>query len=98
MIIKKEKKGDITIYYLDKDISDEKMTKYVNTFVKPSQINLILDDDTDVYTKEGKLLLKFRKYKMDSRVHQSKAGICWEMEFQADKIHIFQQFLFDLFD
>ena len=41
---------------------------------------------------------KFRKYKMDSRVHQSKAGICWEMEFQADKIHIFQQFLFDLFD
>ena len=67
MIIKKEKKGNVTIYYLEKDISDEKMNKYINTFVKPSQINVVIDDDADVYTKEGKLLLKFRKNKLPEK-------------------------------
>ena len=67
MIIKKEDKGNITIYYVDKDISNEKMENYKNKLVKPNQINLIIDDDADVYTKEGKLLLKFRKNKLPDK-------------------------------
>lgn len=49
---------------VDKLISDVKMKKLSNTFVKPSQINTIIDQDMDVYTKEGRLLLKFRKNKL----------------------------------
>ena len=64
MIIKKEKKGNITIYYLDKDIDDEKMDKLQNTRVKRDQIKLIIDDDADVYNKDNQLLLRFRKKKL----------------------------------
>lgn len=65
MIISKEKKNGVTIYYLDKDITDEKMEKLKNTYVKRSQINLIIDDDADVYNADGsKLLLRFRKNKL----------------------------------
>ena len=66
MIIKKEKKGNIDIYYVDKDITDEKMIEYKNTIVKPAQIKDVINFDADVYTKEGKLLLKFRKNKLPS--------------------------------
>ena len=48
MIIKKEIKNKVTIYYVEKEITDENMEKLKNTFVKKSQINLIIDDDTDV--------------------------------------------------
>ena len=64
MIIKKEKKGDITIYYVKKDISDEKMATYKNKHVSPNQIKLIINDDADVYTEDNKLLLRFRKNKL----------------------------------
>ena len=65
MIIKKEIKNKVTIYYVEKEITDENMEKLKNTFVKKSQINLIIDDDTDVYNVENnKLLLKFRKNKL----------------------------------
>jgi hypothetical protein len=63
MLIKKEKKGDITIYYVKKDISDEKMVTYKNKHVSPTQIKLIINDDTDVYTEDNNLLLRFRKNK-----------------------------------
>jgi hypothetical protein len=67
MIIKKEKKGDITIYYVKKDISDEKMTTYKNKHVSPNQIKLIINDDADVYTEDEKLLLRFRKKKLPEK-------------------------------
>ena len=67
MIIKKEKKGDITIYYVKKDISDEKMATYKNKHVSPSQIKLIINDDADVYTEDNKLLLRFRKNKLSQK-------------------------------
>jgi len=72
MIISKEKKNGVTIYYLDKDITDEKMEKLKNTYVKQSQINLIIDDDSDVYNADGsKLLLRFRKNKLsDKKVNE----------------------------
>jgi hypothetical protein len=49
---------------VEKLITDRDMPKYFNTFVKPSQIKTILDEDADVYTSEGKLLLRFRKKKL----------------------------------
>ena len=51
-----------------KVISDEDMaTKYANTFVKPSMISTIINEDTDVYTEDGKLLLRFRKGVLDQK-------------------------------
>jgi hypothetical protein len=64
MIIKKEKIGNIWTYYVKKNIPDDKMEKLKNTYVKPSQIDLILEDDSDVYTEDNKLLLRFRKGKL----------------------------------
>ena len=65
MIIRVEKKGDITIYYVQKNISDKKMDGLLNTYVKRSQIHDIIDTNADVYdTETGKLLLKFRKNKL----------------------------------
>lgn len=64
MIIKTEKQNGITIYHVDKDISDEKMEKKLNKYVKPADIHTIINDDADVYTAEGKLLLRFRKNKL----------------------------------
>jgi hypothetical protein len=64
MVIKKEKKGDLTIYHVDKLITDDKMDSLKNTYVKPNQINLIINHDADVFTQDGKLLLRFRKDKL----------------------------------
>jgi len=71
MIIKKEKKGDITIYYVDKDYDDDKLSKIMNTKLKRNQIDKIITNDADVYTKEGKLLLKFRKNKLSKENTQT---------------------------
>ena len=60
MIIDK-KEGKIVTYYVDKDFDNNKLTKILNTKLHRNQINFIIDHDADVYTKEGKLLLKFRK-------------------------------------
>ena len=65
MIIKKERKGNITIYYVDKDYDNNKLDKILNTKLKREQIKTIIDHDADVYTKEGNLLLRFRKNKLD---------------------------------
>ena len=64
MIIKKEKKGSVTIYYVDKDYDDSKMHKVLNRKLRPDDIKYIIKDDTDVFTKDGELLLRFRKNKL----------------------------------
>jgi len=61
MLVKKTKKNGIMIYIVDKDITDKQADKLEGTTVKPSQIKLIIDHDADVYTKENKLLCRFRK-------------------------------------
>jgi hypothetical protein len=61
MIIETKKNGNITEYIADKDFPDNKLDKVLNHKLKPSQINTIIKEDADVYTKEGKLLLRFRK-------------------------------------
>lgn len=65
MIEKKEKKGGITIYYVQKDYNDSKLSKIMNKKLKRSDITEIINDDADVYTTEGKLLLRFRKNKLN---------------------------------
>jgi hypothetical protein len=65
MIEKKEKKGNVTIYYVDKDYDDSKLIKVMNKKLKRSDIKDIIDNDADVYTKEGNLLLRFRKNKLN---------------------------------
>jgi len=67
MIIKKGKKGNIMVYHVDKDITDSKMDSLKNTYVKPSQIKFIIDEDADVYDKEGRLLIRFRKNKLSKK-------------------------------
>lgn len=64
MIIDKTKKGNLIKYIVDKDYPDEKLNNILNHKLKPNQIHTIIDHDADVYTKEGKLLLKFRKNKL----------------------------------
>lgn len=64
MIIKKENKNGITIYHLDKEISDDKMEQLKNTFVKKEQIKLIIVSDADVYDMSENLLIRFRKNKL----------------------------------
>jgi len=39
----------------------------MNTFIKPHHIKKIIDHDADVYTEEGKLLLRFRKGALNAR-------------------------------
>jgi hypothetical protein len=64
-IVKKEKKGKVTVYIVKKDFDDEKMEKKMNTFLKRDDIDTIITDDADVYTEDGKLLLRFRKKVLD---------------------------------
>ena len=61
MVIKKEKKGNITVYHVDKIIPDDKMAAMKNKRVIKDMIKMIINDDADVYTTDGKLLMKFRK-------------------------------------
>ncbi len=65
MIINKEKKGGVTIYYVKKDYDDNKLSKIMNKKLKRKQITNIIDDDADVFTEDGKLLLRFRKNKLN---------------------------------
>ena len=62
MGIIKEKKGDVTIYRVQKIIPDAPMEKYKNKKVNPKNIHTILTHNADVYDQDtGALLLKFRK-------------------------------------
>ncbi len=67
MIIRKEKKNGITILYVKKEKSDIEMDKLKGKSVSSSLIKDIITDDTDVYTEENKLLLKFRKNKLNKK-------------------------------
>lgn len=64
MIEKKEKKGNITIYYVKKDYDDDKLKKIMDKKLKRSDITDFIDDNADVYNEDGQLLLKFRKNKL----------------------------------
>jgi len=61
MIIKKETVDGIKVYHVGKNWDDARMADRMNTYVEKSDIKDVIDDDADVYTEDGKLLLRFRK-------------------------------------
>lgn len=61
MIDKTQQNGDIIIYNVIKDYDDSKLLKIMNKKIKRNDIHTIIDHDADVYTEDGKLLLRFRK-------------------------------------
>jgi hypothetical protein len=65
MIYKKEKKGNVMVYYVKKDYDDSKLSNVLNKHIKRKDIDTIIKHDADVYTEEGKLLLRFRKNKLN---------------------------------
>ena len=50
--------------HIDKKLSDEAMDKLKNTYVTRNMIDTFITKDATVYSKEGKLLLLFRKKKL----------------------------------
>jgi hypothetical protein len=61
MIDKKEVKNGITIYTVSPEYDEDKLEKKMNKFLKREDIKTIIDHDADVFTNDGKLLLRFRK-------------------------------------
>lgn len=57
----KENGKTIEVYTVEKIYDDETMKTKMNTYVKREDIKMIIKNDADVYTKEGVLLLRFRK-------------------------------------
>lgn len=60
-VTKTEKNGSLTVYTVDKRMDNKQAENLGNKFVTPSMIDFIIKDDADVFTTEGKLLLRFRK-------------------------------------
>jgi hypothetical protein len=50
--------------YVEKKRTDEEMNQLKNKFLERNMIDTIINKDTSVYTKEGKLLFLFRKKKL----------------------------------
>jgi hypothetical protein len=69
MIIKTEKKNGVTVYTVDKDYDDKVLAKKLHKLLKPGDVKTLIRDDADVYTADGKLLLRFRKNKL-TKAHQ----------------------------
>ena len=47
--------------YVSKKYTDKEMEKMENTFVLRSKIDHIFHENIDIYTEDGRLLIKFRK-------------------------------------
>jgi hypothetical protein len=67
MIIEKKQKGNVTIYIVDKDYDNSKLNNILNKKLTRDKIKTFIEHDADIYTKEGKLLLRFRKHKLDKK-------------------------------
>ena len=55
-----QKKKILTII-VDKDFPDERLEDLMGSKFKPQHMSFLLREDADVYTKDGQLLLRFRK-------------------------------------
>ena len=63
MIIEQKKNGNVIEYIVDKDYDDNKLDKVLDHKLKPNQISTIINENADVYTKEGKLpFYTFRQF------------------------------------
>ena len=61
MIIKSYIEDDINVYIVQKDYSNDIVEKQLGQFSQNEDFNFIIKQNADVYTNEGKLLLRFRK-------------------------------------
>jgi hypothetical protein len=62
MIIKKEKKGNIMIYIVEKDFDNNKLSNIMNKKLNNNKGQyFIIEDNADVYTVDNNLLMRFRK-------------------------------------
>lgn len=66
MIVKQEKQGQVTVYWVAADLTDAQMARILNTRLKRTHISFIIDQDADVYTENGTLLLRFRKRQLSN--------------------------------
>jgi hypothetical protein len=53
--------GKVTIYTVRKILTDEETKNLMRTFLEPHHFKVVLDHDADVYSEDGKLLVRFRK-------------------------------------
>jgi hypothetical protein len=67
MIIDCKKRKGIMVYYVGKDFPDEELPFLLDKKLVKGGIPVIIDHDADVYTTEGKLLMKFRKKVLSER-------------------------------
>jgi hypothetical protein len=51
----------VNIYVLQKKYTDAETEKLKGSFIQPHMIDIIIQEDSDVYNESGELLLKFRK-------------------------------------
>ena len=82
MIIKKDTINGILVYHVRKNYDDDKMNAKMNTFVDKSDIKDVIEEDVDIYTEEGKLLLRFRK----KALSQEKSDVFYENIIDFAKI------------
>ena len=59
--------SNVSVYVVDKDYADAKLVHQLNKKLTRNKIKTIINHDADVFTKEGKLLLRFRKRKLTQR-------------------------------
>ena len=71
MIIETKKVNGITTYIVDKNITDKEMESRMNRFVDKNDINIIINHSCDVYTKDGDLLMRFRKRLLLKKIQKS---------------------------
>jgi len=60
-VTKTDSKNGIKIYYVEKDIEDDVLEKNAGKKLNRKQIKTIIDHDADVFTADGRLLIRFRK-------------------------------------
>jgi hypothetical protein len=60
-ILKTETKGNIKVYTVEKEFSDVVLDQKMSKKINRNQIKLIIDYNADVFTADGRLLLRFRK-------------------------------------
>jgi hypothetical protein len=60
-IVKVDKSKKIPVYTVRKIIDDEKIKSYERRFLEEKDFQVVLKSDADVYTEDGKLLVRFRK-------------------------------------
>jgi hypothetical protein len=64
-ILKIDRSRQVPVYTVKKIVADEDMSKYRNRFLKEYDLAVVLTSDADVFTEDGKLLLRFRKNALD---------------------------------